>query len=289
MIPDELFARERPRLQGLAYRMLGSWSEAEDIVQESYLRANQEAEVHAPRAYLSRIVTHLCLDFLRSARHRRETYVGTWLPEPIVAGPEDLALQGESLRYAFVRLLQELTPQERAAYLLRETLQHDYSEIAAWLEVTPDNCRQLVSRAARRLQQEKPRFSAQPAQVEQLLQGFLGAVRGGDLEGLKGLLHRDMVLWSDGGGKVQAALKPIYGADKVLRFFQGVLPKGRFQGVQMGWFNGLPGLLLIESDRSTVALFEFVEGRLQDVYLVSNPDKLGHIDLGAVQVRDRDR
>lgn len=274
---DEFLA-ERPRLYGLAYRMLASHSQAEDVLQEAYLRWSQNAgEVRHARAYLTRVVSHLCLDYLRSAAHRRETYPGTWLPEPIASGPEEGVIQQESVRFAFLRLLQELNPRERAAYLLREVLDHDYTEIAEWLGETPTNVRQLVSRAGKRLAEGRPRFEAEPRRLEELLANFLRGVSEGDLESLKRVLHRDVVVWSDGGGKARAAVNPIHGPDKVARFFLGIARKAGGMASRPVWLNGLPGLLVDDEWGLRAALFEFEGDELAKIYVVSNPDKVGHL------------
>ncbi len=215
----------------LAYRMLGSLPDADDIVQEAYLRwsAEDRTAVKSPRAYLSAVVTRLCIDRRQSIEERKTTYIGPWLPEPVVetgwSDPADRLATAESVSMALLLVLESLSPIERAAYLLRRIFDYEYGEIAEILGRSEVSCRQLVSRAEERIQSRRPRFQASPDEAERLTTAFLEACSSGDLDGLVNVLARDAVLYSDGGGKVSAALAPIVGADRIARLFVGVLKK----------------------------------------------------------------
>jgi RNA polymerase sigma-70 factor (ECF subfamily) len=227
--PSEVFDRHRQLLFTIAYRMLGSVMDAEDVVQEAYLRwrrAPPATEVRSPRAYLSSVVTRLCIDQLRSARAQREHYVGPWLPEPLPTepAPGEVAID-ESLSMAFLVLLESLNPTERVLFLLREIFDYDYDEISHLVGKSEAKCRQIARRARQSVAALRPRFERSPEQEEQLIARFVEASTSGDMEGLLGLLSEDVTLWSDGGGKTRAALNPIYGADKVARFLSGILRK----------------------------------------------------------------
>jgi RNA polymerase sigma-70 factor (ECF subfamily) len=227
----EVFDGYRPLLFSIAYRMLGGVMDAEDVVQEAYLRwrGASEGEVRSPRAYLSAVVTRLCIDHLRSARVRREEYVGPWLPEPLPTGPgsDDAGPAGldESLSMAFLVLLESLTPTERAVFLLREVFDYDYAEVSHIVGKSEANCRQIARRARESVAARRPRFEHSPEQQERLMRQFLRACTTGDMPALLELLADDVTLWSDGGGKARAALNPIHGPDRVARFFLGVLQK----------------------------------------------------------------
>ena len=228
---DPIFEEHRQDLARLAYRMLGSLTDSDDVLQEAYLRWSRQdrTTVRSPRAYLTSVVTRLCIDQRRTIEARKETYVGPWLPEPVVERGDVTASQraelAESLSLAFLIALETLTPLERAAYLLRQTFDFEYDEIAAILDKSADNCRQLVSRAQAHLRAGRPRFEAKPDEAERITAAFLEACASGELNRLVDLLASDAVLYSDGGGKVLAALAPIRGADRVGRFFLGVLKK----------------------------------------------------------------
>lgn len=225
-----IFERQRPRLQALAYRLLGSVADAEDLLQETYLRwQRQELEsLQRPVHYLTRMVTHGAIDQLRSAKHRRESYTGPWLPEPWVmndSGPEQAVELADSLSVAFLLLLERLNPLERAVFLLRIVFDYEYSEIAELVDESQDYCRQLVHRAKAHLQGGGRARPVAPEQQQNLLQAFLTACQAGQLEPLQALLTEDAVFYSDGGGKVKAALNPIYGDSKVARLILGLLNK----------------------------------------------------------------
>lgn len=306
--PSELFEQHRAHLMGLAYRLLGSWSEAEDLVQETYLRWHRSggAEARSPRAWLTTVLTRLGIDQLRSARRRREEYVGPWLPEPVRTGgeaglqasllsgtspeaslltpavmvnPEVRAELGEALSLAFLRLLEDLGPAERAVFLLRQVFDYDYVEIAAMLERSEASCRQLLHRAKQRVARGRPRFTADAARQGELLERFLLASTQGELEPLVALLADDAILYSDGGGKVAAALNPIYGAQKIARFMVGVAGKQPTDlQVDLRRVNGQPAAVGWSRGRVVfVTVLEVAESIIQAVQIVRNPDKLGHL------------
>ncbi len=290
------FHRHRDYLTGLAYRMLGSIAESEDIVQDAYLRwhdADRQA-IDNPKAYLSRVVTRLCLDRLKEARHRREIYVGEWLPEPVIdqvsptaASAEDMA---HDLSFALMLALERLSPLERAAYLLHDIFDMSFDDVAATLGRSAAACRQLATRARRRVHDERPRFRVSRDESEQIAEAFLAASRSGDTAGLGHLLAETATLHSDGGGHKRAALRPITGADKICRFFAGLARKA--EGAEPLWLrrltlNGLPGWVTVEYDGTlqTTAL-EIVDGRIVAIYVVRNPAKLGHLlDIVPAAVR----
>jgi RNA polymerase sigma-70 factor (ECF subfamily) len=261
----------------MAYRMLGSVMDAEDVVQEAYLRwqrAAREEEVRSPKSYLAAVVTRLCIDQLRSARARREEYVGPWLPEPL---PTDRALLDESLSMAFLVLLESLNPTERAVFLLREVFDYDYREISQLVDKSEENCRQIARRARQSVAARRPRFESSPEQEERLMGRFLEACFGGDMDGLLALLSEDVTLWSDGGGKTRAALNPIYGADNVARFIWGILRKAPPGfAVRRASVNGRPGIIgYFEDGRPhSVVTFDVAEGSIRAIRLVVNPEKL---------------
>ena len=286
MSRTEVFDRNRPLLFSIAYRMTGSVMEAEDAVQEAYLRWQQasEDEVRSPSSYLSTVVTRLCIDRLRSARVRREQYVGPWLPEPLLGEQareiESKADLEDTLSMAFLVLLESLTPVERAVFLLREVFGYEYAEIAALVGKGEANCRQISRRARQSVAARRPRFESSPQQEERLMEGFLQASLVGDMEALLAMLSEDVTLYSDGGGKTRAALRPIYGADNVARFLTGIL--GNIPPdftVRQTRINGRPGLVGYFGDGSpqSVVSIEVSEGRIMAIRLVVNPEKLGSV------------
>jgi RNA polymerase sigma-70 factor (ECF subfamily) len=264
-------------LYGLAYRMLGSIHDAEDVLQEAYLRWSgaDRAEVAEPRRYLTRIVARLAVDALRARRARREEYVGTWLPEPVSTDPSPFgAVDTSELSIAVLHLMERLTPPQRAVYVLHTAFALPYTEIALILERSPEDCRQLHHRAAAALA-GRARFSTDPAELARLLEGFLAAARRGDVGRLERLLHDDVVVWSDGGGRVRAARNPILGRLKAIRFFVAVASRQRLD--RAAEVNGEPGLLVDGRVRYTLSI-SVIGGRIAGVYMVSNPEKLGAID-----------
>jgi RNA polymerase sigma-70 factor, ECF subfamily len=273
------FEAYRGQIFGLAYRMLGSAAEAEDVVQEAYLRwqAAPRDDVGAPRAFLARVVTNLAIDALTSARARREQYVGPWLPEPLGAAAADDtgAADPASLSLAFLLLLERLSPLERAAYLLGEVFDHDHGEVAAILGRSEAACRQLLSRARRHVRAGRPRFPPSREQHQRLLAAFAQACASGDLDALRRLLADDAIACSDGGGKAAAALRPIHGADRVARFFVGLSRKLGDRSVTIAEVNGETGLV-VRGDGGVyaVATVEADGDRVRAVHVVVNPDKL---------------
>jgi RNA polymerase sigma-70 factor (ECF subfamily) len=282
----------RPGAFAVAYRMLGSVSEAEDIVQEALLRLHlklREGErIESPRAYLSTIVTRMCINQLQSARVRRESYVGEWLPEPLVDDlPSDSAGHAEvadSLSLAFLVLLEKLTPEQRAAFLLREVFDYPYEQIAAIIGTAEDNTRQLVSRARKHVNQGRPRFEASHEQREQLASRFFAALRDGDLQALEELLAHDVVVHADGGGRVRAITRPVQGRDRVARLLLKVMRAAEPFG---GWslreiqVNGQPGAMRCDAagSLSAVLVLDIADdGHVQAVNAIVNPEKLRHLD-----------
>jgi RNA polymerase sigma-70 factor (ECF subfamily) len=273
------FALHRTFLVRLAYRMLGSIAEAEDAVQDAYLRwaGVDHATIDEPRAYLSRVVTRLCLDRMKSARARREQYVGTWLPEPLIEDPaEPLAAD---LSVALLLTLERLSPLERAAFLLHDVFDMDYPEIAQALERTEAACRQLAARARDHVREARPRFPAPIDESARLAIAFQAAAASGDLTTLAGLLAEDAIFYTDGGGKRQAALNPIYGRAKIVRFFTAIIRKqGLPDAARPARINGLPGFVMDSAERGLETLaFEVEGGKIVAMYGVRNPDKLRHL------------
>jgi RNA polymerase sigma-70 factor (TIGR02957 family) len=299
MTEDE-FDELRPSAFAIAYRMLGSVSEAEDVVQEGFLRLHRAREggerIESPGAYLSTVVSRLSLDHLRSARVRRETYVGEWLPEPFVAsGDDDPARKAEmadSLSLAFLVLLESLSPEQRAAFLLREVFDEPYDRIAEIVGTSEQNARQLATRARRHVEERRPRFEASREQRDELATRFFAAAEEGDLEGLEELLAHDVVLHGDGGGKAPALARAVHGRAKVAR----TLMKGWMRvGARVGGLttrreevNGQPGALVFDRERRLIGvmILDIAEGQIQGVSSIVNPDKLRHLgpvaNLGAL-------
>ncbi|CAL9388539.1 RNA polymerase sigma-70 factor [Streptomyces sp. enrichment culture] len=286
--PDaDEFERHRPRLFGLAYRMLGSADEAEDTVQDAYLRFSgaDRAGIEHPAAWLAKVVTNLCLTRLTSARARRESYVGPWLPEPVLTadgalGPLESAEQRDAVSTALLVLLERLTPTERAVYVLREAFAYGHREIAGVLGLGESNCRQLYRRAVRRLGEPESRFEPAPERRERLVASFLTAARDGDLAGLERLLADDVTWWSDGGGRVSAARRPVEGRDKVLRFLAGAMQRfAAHWDFGTAEVNGAPALVARVGDvLVAVVSVEFRDGLISGLRAVVNPDKLGFVD-----------
>ncbi len=277
----------RPRAFAVAYRKLGTVSEAEDIVQEALLRMHvrlgQGERIESPRAFVSTVVTRLCIDHLRSARLRRETYVGDWLPEPLVdAGDGDPAARTESedsLSLAFPLLLERLTPEQRAAFLLRDVFDYPYEQIAATIGVGEQNARQLVSRARKHVDHDRPRFEASPKRREQLASSFLTALRAGDLEALEALLAEDVMIHADGGGRVRAIAHPIHGRGRVARLLLKVMRRDE-PSLRQVQVNGQPGAMRSDADgtlRGVLAFDITDDGHIAAVRAIINPEKLHHL------------
>ncbi|MBN9684912.1 sigma-70 family RNA polymerase sigma factor [Corallococcus sp. NCSPR001] len=273
--PADVFDPLRPRLLRIAYRMLGIVAEAEDVVQEAYLRWHQtdREAVRDAEAVLVRTVTRLCLDVLKSARVRREEYVGTWLPEPIIE-----TVEGDDLTLTLMMALERLSPLERAAFLLHDVFGMDFEQVAKALDREPAACRQLASRARAHVQEARPRFPVTEAKGHELASAFHAASRSGDMQALQALLAQDAIMYADGGGKVKAVLNPIYGREKLLRFFEGVrrVPAvGSAQLVHEGSIDGLPAYVTMEQDgQLQTTAFAIEDGRIVAIYVTRNPDKL---------------
>jgi RNA polymerase sigma-70 factor (ECF subfamily) len=283
----------RPLLFSIAYRMVGSVGEAEDIVQEAFLRIHRAeaggTRIESPKAYLSAVATRLSIDHLRSARVRREQYVGQWLPEPLLtdeAAPDAAAHAetADSLSMAFLVLLESLTPVERAVFLLREVFEYGYAEIARIVDRTEDNCRQLYVRARRHVDEGKPRFEASRQHRDELVDRFFAAAESGDLAALEEMLAADFVVYGDGGGKAPSWSEPLVGRERVARLMAGTLRQVRELGATLRpvHVNGQPGILFLDEEGliGAVMSVDVADGVIQTIRGVTNPDKLAH--LGAV-------
>jgi RNA polymerase sigma-70 factor (ECF subfamily) len=264
----------------IAYRMLGSVAEAEDVVQEALIRLEAARPVDNERAFMTTVTTRLAIDVLRSARVRREAYVGEWLPEPLIEDPDYVEVD-ESVSLAALVLLERLSPVERAVFVLRESFDFGFDEIAEIVERSEDNCRQILSRARRRVAEDRPRFDADPVERRTLATRFLAAAREGDLDGLVALLAPNAVLVGDGGGRARAIPKPMYGAVAVARAIV------KFYGQIDEWgvtlepvsVNGQPGFRALDSEGQIVSIasFDVYEGRVATIHSIVNPDKLSHL------------
>lgn len=273
------FETYRPLMFSIAYRMLGSASEAEDVVQDAWVRARQDtgAEVRSARAYLSTIVTRLCLDHLRSAERTRMEYPGPWLPEPLAEPNQEPAELASSLTTAFLVVLEQLAPTERAVFLLRDVFELEFAEIAKSIGKTETNTRQILARARSRLREARPRFTASIGESREIVRRFRDACVTGNVAGLMAVLHPEAQLVSDGGGKATAATRPVLGADRVSRFVLGYAGKMQLTGTQFQpvTINGTPGLLMRHPLAGDGAYsFDIVDGRIRTIYVVRNPDKL---------------
>jgi RNA polymerase sigma-70 factor (ECF subfamily) len=285
MTAGEPFEARRGRLIGLAYRMLGSRADAEDAVQDAWIRWAEadRARIENPDAWLITVVTRLCLDRIKSVRRTREIYVGPWLPEPVLdteaLSPHTATELADNLSFALMMALERLSPLERAAFLLHDVFDENFHDVAQTLGRSEAACRQLAARARRSVQSEGVRFSPSPETHRKLLQAFAGAAMAGDIDALKSLLQHDAIAITDGGGKKRAALNPIYGADNIARFFTGLARKFAKElgplSLELAELNGAPGLILRaggEVDQTmTIAV---ADGKIQTLYTVRNPDKL---------------
>ncbi|MEV8391115.1 MULTISPECIES: RNA polymerase sigma factor SigJ [unclassified Streptomyces] len=278
------FEAHRPVLTGVAYRMLGAVADAEDVVQEAWLRwsAAERADIREPRAYLVRITTRLAIDRLRQAKARRESYVGPWLPEPIVTdfGPAlpdtaERAVLADSVSVAVLVVLESLSPLERAVFVLREAFGFPFGEIAVTLERSEAAVRQLAGRARRHVEERRPRYDVDPAERRALTERFLAAAGGGDIDALLALLAPDVRLVGDSGGKAKAPLRIIEGADKVGRFMFAVAEGAARFELRAMEFNGAPAVLVLDGGVPDLVLqLEIRDGKVECVYIVRNPDKL---------------
>jgi RNA polymerase sigma-70 factor (TIGR02957 family) len=307
---DESMAEYRPLLFSIAYGMTGSVGDAEDLVQDAFLgmtRARQAGTAIAdPKAYLTTAVTRLGINYLKSARVRREMYVGDWLPEPIVVpadgpGPAEHAELADSLSMAFLVMLEELSPVERAVFMLREVFGYGYPDVARITGKTEVNCRQIFARARQRISagaqtHTEPAVGRgeRRAEGEELARRFFEAAAGGDLDALLGMLAPDVVFHGDGGGKAQAIARPLAGRERVMRLIAGLFRRGRFTdaSLRLAWVNGQPGAVVYDAEERvvTVVELEVAGGVVQALHAVVNPDKLRHLgpvsDLALRQERD---
>jgi RNA polymerase sigma-70 factor (ECF subfamily) len=287
---DELLEELRPAAFAIAYRMLGSVAEAEDVVQETLLRVHGALDggerIESPRAFAATVATRLSIDQLRSARVRRESYVGEWLPEPLVTDPSaDPARQAEmadSLSLAFLVLLENLSPEQRAVLLLRDVFDYGYDEIARIVGKSEDNTRQLAARARRHVEDGRPRFEASREQRDELAQRFFAAAQGGDLEGLEALLAHDVVLQGDGGGKAPALARSLHGRNRVARTLMAWMRQGaRIPGASIRPVdvNGQPGALILDGEQRVLSVMslDIADGQVQGIRSIVNPEKLGHV------------
>ena len=285
----EGFEIHRADLVKLAYRMLGSISDAQDVVQEAYLRyhkANKD-EIDNVRAYLSKIVSRLCLDELKTARRTRETYIGPWLPEPLIT---EMNAPGVSdISVALMLALERLSPLERAAFILHDIFDLSFEEVASALDKSVVSCRQLASRARKQVRNQRPRYDVSPEQGSRIAEAFYKASVSGDISKLSQILAQDVALVSDGGGRRQAALRPILGIDKICRFYLGLYKKlqrlpgslGPTQLLQLVTINNMPGFISLGADGAlqTTSL-EVQDSKIYCIYVVRNPAKLTHLQEG---------
>ncbi len=288
---EQLLADLRPTTFAVAYRMLGSVATAEDVVQETLLRVHEAIAggqaIQSPRAFAATVATRLSIDELRSARVRRERYVGEWLPEPVVGDdaaddPAAAAELADSLSLAFLVVLEALSPEQRAALLLHDVFDYGYDEVAAIVGTSVDNARQLATRARRHVAEQRPRFDPSQEQREQLAHRFFAAAREGDLEGLEALLAHDVVLHGDGGGKVPALARALHGRSRVARTLRAWARQGfRTRGLDIREtvVNGQPGAMVVDRDGSVVGVMalDIADGQIQQIRSIINPDKLTHL------------
>jgi len=280
------YTEYRPLMFSIAYRMTGSVSDAEDIVQEAFLRAGKDADIESPKAYLATITTRLAIDHLRSARVRRESYVGTWLPEPLIGSsepdPAELAETSDSLSMAFLVLLESLTPAERAVFLLREVFGYGYGEIAEAVGKTEAACRQIFTRARRRIDDGRPRFETSRAEGEELTSLFLAAAHGGDMTSLIERLAPDVLFYGDSGGLGEVTfIAPVFGREQVAELIRIQVERTLQLGASLrpATVNGRAGVLACDADGGLIAViaFDVLDGQVQAIRVVANPQKLRHI------------
>ena len=270
----------RPRLIRIAYRMLGSVADAEDVLQDAFLRwldVDRDA-ILEPEAYLRRVVTRLCLDQLKSARRRRETYVGPWLPEPLVETKEEAI--DDDVTLPLMMALERLSPLERAAFLLHDVFGVGFEEVAETIGREPATCRQLASRARAHVRAARPRFPLPKERGLEIAAAFYSASRSGDMDKLRSLLAADVALYSDGGGKRPAAKRPLVGLEEVIQFHAGLarlFGRRAARSVRYGFINGLPGFVTVEHDGVQTTALGIADGRIAGIYVMRNPDKLTHL------------
>jgi RNA polymerase sigma-70 factor, ECF subfamily len=283
--PAAVFDPLRPRLTRIAYRMLGSVADAEDVVQDAFVRwlDADRAAVREPEAYLRRVVTRLCLDQLKSARHRRETYIGPWLPEPVVEETEE---EIDDVTLPLMMALERLSPLERAAFLLHDVFGVSFEEVAETIDREPAACRQLAARARTHVRAARPRFDLPKERGLQIAAAFFAASRGGDMQQLRSLLAADVTAYADGGGKARAAIEPTAGLENVMQLHASLVPvfaANMSRLMRYGLINGLPGFVTVEQGGvlQTTAL-QIEDGKIVAIYVVRNPDKLRHLGDGSV-------
>jgi RNA polymerase sigma-70 factor (ECF subfamily) len=292
-----LFEEHRQLLFGIAYRMLGSVADAQDMVQETYLRWQQVTDeaILSPRSWLTTVITRLCINQLQLARVQRESYVGLWLPEPLIderaGNPADIAALADSLSLAFLVLLETLSPTERAVYILREAFDCEFSDIARIIEKSEANCRQILTRARQRIEERRPRYDVSPADAEKLVIPFVAALKNGDFEAMLAKLAENVVLVADGGDKPGVLLKALHGPETVARAMIHASRKHGFGGeVRWASINGLPGFVRFEDGVARAVLaFGVAGGRIQAVFVISNPAKLRHLHRAGSDHRRDDR
>jgi RNA polymerase sigma-70 factor (ECF subfamily) len=281
-----LFEEHRQLLFGIAYRMLGTVMDAQDMVQDTYVRWHQTVpgEIRSPRGWLTTVITRLCINHLQLARVQREEYVGPWLPEPIVdelgVNPVENAQLADTLSLAFLVLLETLTPTERAVFILREGFDLEFSEIADVVDKSETNCRQILTRARKRIDERRPRFETSPEAAQKLVAPFMEAVRKGELETLLATMANDVVLVTDGGGKARAVSRPVHGAEPIAKLLINVTRQygSRVEHRRPAMINGLPGFVSFDGDRVLrVMAFGIRDGRIHALFVITNPDKLRHI------------
>jgi RNA polymerase sigma-70 factor (TIGR02957 family) len=300
MEAGNLYGELRPRAFAIAYRMLGSVGEAEDVVQEAFLRIHQTTEpIGSPPAYVATVVTRLAIDQLRSARARRERYVGEWLPEPLMTGPSpaDQAETADSLSLAFLVLLESLSPRQRAAFLLREVFDYPYPEVAEIIGGDVDGARHLVARAREHVHAQRPRYHATRQQRDELAERFFAAAQQGDLAALEALLADDVAYHGDGGGKVPALARPLNGRARVARALAAGMSMLPRLGISLraAEVNGQPGAMAYDEQGRLVGVIglDVLDGQVQTIRSIANPDKLRHFgpigDLGALARAQRRR
>lgn len=290
MSTSELYRDLRPRAFSIAYQMLGSVSEAEDVVQEAFLRMHQtlrrDEAVTSPRAYIATLVTRLAIDQLRSARVRRERYVGEWLPEPVLTDPTpaEQVETADSLSLAFLVVLENLSPQQRAAFLLREVFQYSYQEVAQIVGTGVDSARHLVARARNHVRERRPRYHVSRQERDELARRFFAAAERGDLRGLEALLAQDAALHGDGGGKARALARPVSGREKVARIVSKGIAKLAQAGarVVVTEVNGQPGAMAVDARDQLIGVIglDIADGQIRALHSIANPDKLAHLRVG---------
>lgn len=284
------FQREHRRLVRLAYRMLGSFSDAEDVVQDAWFRWEKvEAGIDSPAAYLTRIVTRLCLDRLKSARARRETYIGPWLPDPLMGSSDPEEMVADDITVTLMLAMERLSPLERAAFLLHDVFDVPLGEVAVTLGREPAAVRQLASRARKHVHAARPRFSVEAAEASRITQAFFAAARDGDTAALASLLAREVEIHSDGGGKVLAFRNIIRGLDRALRLFAGLRRKNAptAQMLRAVEIDGLPGYISVDRGLVQTTALDIRDGKVAAIYIVRNPDKLRHLTADLISEAQR--